>query len=203
MHKGAAALPSERSHSTQVRDWFGDDFAKLHPLLQHIHLHGGQLAGAIEIDIPGGLAGYVGRRLAQKLGVPSTGQHHSLRVHISHQEDGLHWGRCFDDQHYMLSILRPIGTRPNGYWIESTGPLKLFVTVDIVDGEWHWRCIKIQAFGVRLPLFLFPASKAFKRIENNQYRFFVGFSLPMLGQILSYGGLLHLQASADPTEPTP
>jgi hypothetical protein len=203
MHKAASSSHSEPPHSTLVSDWFGADFSSLHPLLQHLHRYGGQLAGEIKIRIPSGFAGYIGRRLAKKLDIPATGEDHALRVQISHTDDGLHWDRRFDNQTSMLSILRPIGTRPTGYWIESTGPLQLFVAVDIIDGGWHWRCIKIQAFGIRLPLFLFPASQAFKKIENDKYRFFVGFSLPVLGQILSYGGLLHLQASAAAIAHTP
>jgi hypothetical protein len=37
---------------------------------------------------------------------------------------------------------------------------------------------------------LFPRSDAYKRIEGGRYRFQVTFTLPLLGTVLSYAGLL-------------
>ena len=179
----------------QVKDWFGAQFGELHPLLQRIHLHGGQLTGPVDIVIPGGIAGIFGRRLAKKLGVPADGLPHQLQVEISHHPDGLHWDRCFDGASYMRSVFRPVGTSASGYWVEDTGPLKMYLTVDVRDGGWHWRCLAMRVFGLRLPLWLFPNSIAFKAVEAGRYRFYVGFSLPWLGTVLSYGGLLEGVAS--------
>jgi Domain of unknown function (DUF4166) len=144
----------------------------------------------VDIHIPNGLAGILGRRFAKKLGIPVAGIQHHLQVEISHHTDGLHWDRCFDDAIYVRSIFRPVGAWPHGYWIEDTGPLQLQLTVDVREGGWHWRCIQLRAFGWRFPLWLFPHSHAFKTIEAGRYKFFVGFSLPWLGTILSYSGLL-------------
>ena len=177
------------SNST-VAEWFGPKFCELHPLLQQVHLQGAQLAGVVDIQIPKGIAGVLGRRVAKKLGVPVVGGKHQLRVNISHRADEMHWDRCFDDASYMRSIFRPIGKWPNGYWLENTGPLKMRLTVDIKEGGWYWRCLEIRIFGLRLPLWLFPNSKAFKTIENDQYKFYVGFSLPRIGILLAYSGLL-------------
>ena len=176
--------------STLVADWFGSKFTDLHPLLQQLHKHGGQLTGSVEVDIPNGIAGKFGVRLARKVGIPSTGRTHKLVVTISHHADGLHWDRCFDDQTTMKSVFKPVGTLPGGYWIESTGPLRLYPTVEIKDGGWHWRCLKMKMGNWSLPLWLFPGTSAFKSIESGQYRFYVGFNLPLFGTILSYSGLL-------------
>jgi hypothetical protein len=180
----------------QVKDWFGAKFDELHPLLQQMHLHGGQLAGAVDIVIPNGIAGVLGKRLANKLCVPADGLPHQLRVDISHHPDGLHWDRCFDGTSYMRSVFRPIGTWPGGHWVEDTGPLKMYLTVDVRDGGWNWRCLAMRVLGLRLPLWLFPNSIAFKTVEAGRYRFYVGFSLPLLGTVLSYGGLLSAVASS-------
>jgi hypothetical protein len=173
-----------------VRDWFGPAFFELHPLLQGLHRHGGDLSGTIEVEIPGGLAGLAGRALAKRLGVPIDGARHELSVKISHQVDGLHWDRCFDGRTIMRSLFVPVGRRPTGYWMERSGPLKMYLTVDIVDGGWYWRCLRLRVKGLRLPVWLFPKSRAYKRIEDGNYRFYVGFSVPLLGTILSYSGLL-------------
>jgi hypothetical protein len=64
------------------------------------------------------------------------------------------------------------------------------LTVDINQGGWYWRCLEIRILGLRMPLWLFPNSKAFKMIEDGRYKFYVGFSLPWIGTLLSYSGSL-------------
>ncbi|MCO7223361.1 DUF4166 domain-containing protein [Pleionea sp. CnH1-48] len=172
-----------------VKKWFGSNFEQLHPLMQQLHLNGGALNGVIQIKYAQGLPGWIARRLAQKLNIPAAGEH-ELKVQIEHKDDGLHWNRCFNQQSWVRSVFTPVGTADKGYWIETTGPLTLRLTVDIADGGWYWRCLSIRAFGLPLPLWLFPQSKAYKRIENGGYRFFVGFRMPLVGELLSYSGLL-------------
>jgi hypothetical protein len=60
----------------------------------------------------------------------------------------------------------------------------------VIDGGWYWRCRKVWLYGVRLPLALFPRSDAYKCVEGGRYRFQVTFMVPLLGRVLSYGGLL-------------
>ncbi|WJN58007.1 hypothetical protein [Pseudomonas sp. SO81] len=52
-----------------VTSWFGEHFTELHPLLQRLHREGGELAGEVEVRYGQGLAGLLGRRLANKLGL--------------------------------------------------------------------------------------------------------------------------------------
>ena len=173
-----------------VSDWFGEDFQKLHPLLQALHRHGGKLSGVVHIEVPKGLGGFVGRRLAEKLGVPTNGVEHHLEVDISHRNGYLLWERCFDGKQRMTSLFRPIGNKSDGYWLEETGPISMALTVDCPDGGWHWRCLVIRIYKMRLPMWFFPQSKAYKLIEDGKYRFYVGFSLPIIGPVLSYSGKL-------------
>ena len=90
----------------------------------------------------------------------------------------------------MRSIFTAVGTMDAGYWLENTCPVALVLTVDLLAGGWHWRCLSIRLWGIPLPLWLFPKSKAYKKIEGDKYRFYVGFSLPFFGNVLSYSGLL-------------
>jgi hypothetical protein len=173
-----------------VAHWFGAKFAELHPLLQQLHLQGGKLRGNVEIVMTSGLGGWLGRRLAKKLGVPGAGRTHHLQVDISHHADGLHWDRTFDGVGQMRSTFLPLGQWPQGHWLEKTGPLTMCLTVDVQNGGWHWRCLRMQLWGIPLPVWLFPKSKAYKTVEDGQYRFYVGFTVPGLGTVLSYSGLL-------------
>ena len=62
--------------------------------------------------------------------------------------------------------------------------------VDIIEGGWYWRVTNVRLRGIPVPLWLIPGSAAYKRIEDGKYRFYVGFSLPLVGKVFSYSGLL-------------
>lgn len=170
--------------------WFGPGFARLHPQLQRLHRHGGILRGAVEIAFGHGLAGTIGRRMARRLGIPAEPGSHLLEVHISHDGGVLHWNRRFDDDRQFLSTFVPVGGWPDGCWIEQTALIALRLQVDIIDGGWHWRCIGATWKRWSVPRWLLPRSKAYKRIVAGRYEFSVGFMLPLLGEVLRYGGLL-------------
>lgn len=177
------------SHNAVV-DWFGPHFASLHPLLQDLHRQGGQLEGKVELTFGSGLAGLIGRRLAAKLGLPKQAGILPLRVDIAHRDGALYWSRRFQDRSEMLSVFVPHGRFPEGHWQEQTGPLRLHLGVDISDGGWRWLPQQIHFKGIRLPMTLFPASEAYKRIVDGRYEFSVQFSLPGFGKLLGYRGRL-------------
>ena len=175
-----------------VKNWFGDKFSNLHPLLQKLHTEGGRLIGDVEISYGKGLAGVIGVRLAKKMSLPSEGTH-LLVVSISHDIDGLHWDRCFNNQALVKSLFKPVGHVEDGYWIETTGPLSMKLTVDINNGGWFWRCLNVNFLGFPIPRWLIPKTNAYKIIENGKYRFHVEFSLPIIGTLVSYQGLLRAE----------
>lgn len=187
---------------TPVEQWFGAKFAQLHPLLQKLHLHGGQLSGVVDIHVGAGLAGVIGTALARTFCIPAKSASHEFTVDIFHAADGLHWHRRFGGESPMRSLFVPVGHLPDGYWIESNGPIRMALTVDVRHGGWHWRPKKIWLHGLRMPLWLLPKTTAYKCIEDGRYRFCVSISLPLLGTVLSYGGLLQA-AIADVKGRTP
>ena len=136
-----------------------------------------------------GLAGFIGKRLAKKMNLPSAGSHH-LSVSISHHDDGLHWDRVFNQGKAVTSLFKPVGNKRQGYWLETTGPLSMKLTVDIKQGGWHWRCLNMSVLGIAIPMWLLPKTHAKKVIEDGLYRFHVEFSLPVLGSLVCYSGLL-------------
>ncbi|MGB0631555.1 MAG: DUF4166 domain-containing protein [Alphaproteobacteria bacterium] len=172
-----------------TREWFGERFSDLHPLLQRLHTDGGRLQGQVDVLTGRGVGNFLGERLAARLGIPDNGRH-DFSVEISHHGDGLHWDRCFGGASWMRSLFIPVGTIENGYWEERSGPVKLRLTVDIVEGGWYWRLLGARWLGMPVPTGLLPGTTAYKTIENDRYRFHVGFSIPAAGEILSYSGLL-------------
>lgn len=179
-----------------VKQWFGAKFNELHPHLRELHEHGGELNGFVSVALGKGLGKLFGAALARKLCIPTKAGLCSLNVEIFHDQDGMHWNRCFDGRTMMKSLFIPVGSLPSGYWIESTGSVRMELTVDVIDGGWYWRCLRVSIHGMRIPIWLIPRTTAFKRIEDGQYRFFVGFSLPMFGTVLSYSGLLSATLNA-------
>jgi len=179
--------------SSLVSNWFGTQFAQLHPLLQTLHRHGGRLRGEIDIELGRGIAGTIGRRLARSVGIPVDRAQCGFEVEIRHTETALLWHRRFDSGAQMWSSFEPVGAWPEGYWVERTGALQLHLTVDVVDGGWQWRPLRAALHGVRVPLFLLPRTRAGKYVEGGRYVFGVEFSLPVLGRVLSYSGALRAE----------
>lgn len=177
--------------STLVSDWFGARFGALHPLLQAMHRRGGRLAGEVEVAYGSGLAGWFGRRLGRRMGLPAQPGRMPLVVTISHTDRALRWARRFGEGHEMVSLFEPVGRWPDGHWQERTGALRLLLTVDVRDGGWYWRALGARLHGVRVPVRLLPRSHAGKRVEGDGYRFEVAVIAPLLGPLLRYGGTLH------------
>ncbi len=195
-------MASEPAHAeTAARAWFGARFSRLHPLLQRLHTEGGVLEGPVDIRLGSGLAGWLGRRLAARMGLPlDAGGRCDLRVTIEHRAGQLVWARRFTEpasgrSRDVVSVFEPHGRYPGGHWSERTGGLNFRLTVDVPeDGGWHWRVLGARIGAVPVPVQLFPQSRAYKRIEDGRYRFHVGFVMPGLGLLLSYSGLLSVRA---------
>ncbi len=180
-----------------VVEWFGDSFTNLDPLLQDLHQQGGKLTGVVTIEFGIGVSGLIGRRLANKIGLPVLSGLSKLEVSISHSYGALLWSRKFNDEKDMVSVFVPHGTFPDGFWSETTGPLALKVGVEIRDGGWFWIQRQIRFKGIPLPLWLFPSSHAYKRVMGGLYEFSVTFTLPVFGKLVSYGGLLRPERAAN------
>lgn len=174
-----------------VERWFGDGFDTLHPALRDLHRRGGTLRGPVTIEFGRGLAGRIGRRLAQRMGVPVEPGETMLRVDIRSDGDVLHWHRLFGASHTMASRFVPVGAWPGGHWLETTGPLRLALSVDTTHGDWRWQPRAAWLHGARIPLALLPQVRAGKRIDaRDGYVFDVAVTLPWFGLLFRYGGTL-------------
>jgi hypothetical protein len=177
-----------------VTKWFGEDFGRLHPLLQTLHRRDSTLRGQVTLWFAQGRAGAMGRRLARHLGIPDVAGQHHFEVAIRHDATTMSWNRCFNHSQQMPSRFRLVGHWPDGQWIERTEPLEFTLTVSVIEGGWYWNVVGVRLRGMPLPLSLMPRVTAYKRIEDGRYRFHVGIALPGFGDVFSYSGLLELDA---------
>ncbi|MBU8975814.1 DUF4166 domain-containing protein [Lysobacter sp. MMG2] len=174
-----------------VERWFADGFQRLHPRLRELHRHGGELEGLIRIEYGRAAAGWLGRRIARRMGLPPGRDTARLRVRIASDADVLHWHRVFDDADEMPSTFVPVGGWPSGYWRETLGPMQLALAVETKDGGWQWRLCAAWWNGMRVPLALLPRVAAGKRSDPGEgYVFDVRVTLPGLGLLFAYSGRL-------------
>jgi hypothetical protein len=176
--------------SQAVERWFGPGFVQLHPLLQQLHRDGGTLSGRIAITYGSGVAGWLGRRMATRLGLPPHSGSAALSVRIRSDSNALYWSRAFNGGAEVTSIFVPAGSWPDGYWTEQIGALRLVLRMDTSAGGWRWIPLQTSLWGLPLPRHLAPRLIAGKRVENGQYHFSVALSHPMLGALFSYSGVL-------------
>lgn len=162
-------------------------------MLQSLHCGGGLLRGEVLVETRSG----IGRRLARRLGLPTANGRCAFEVCIAHEDGTLLWRRRFSEGGELVSRFRPAGRFPQGSWFERTGALELELGVDITDGGWHWILRGLRYRGRTLPRWLVPRLRAGKRIRESGYEFEVAFSLPLLGPLLSYRGLLLPQPLQD------
>lgn len=180
------------SDPSAVESWFGGGFARLHPALQALHRDGGRLEGCVRFRIGRGLAGVIGRRAMRRLGIDPGAPEHRLFVDIRHEDGALRWARRFGTAPEAVSWFRPVGRWPAGHWEEQAGPLTLSLAVDTDGGGWQWRQVGCRFQGLPVPAWLAPRIEAGKRIEADGYRFDVAIRLPLLGEILAWGGTLRM-----------
>ncbi|HEU4669103.1 MAG TPA: DUF4166 domain-containing protein [Dyella sp.] len=173
-----------------VERWFGEGFGRLDPMLQKLHRHAGKLHGEVAIAYGRGLAGWLGRRIATRLGLPRDAMHVPMRVYIHSDNTALHWERRFGDGPVMRSVFTPSGHWPDGHWLEQTGALRLVLRVDTADGGWRWLPVASSLRGIPLPRVVVPRVEAGKCVEAGRYRFHVTVSLAPLGLLFGYAGLL-------------
>jgi len=107
-----------------VEQWFGPRFEALHPLLQQLQLQGGILRGRVEIGRGAALAGWLGARIARRMGLPPQGAA-ELTVRICHDGQRLRWARRFeaaDGAVEMVSWFEPRGWWPRGIGSRPRAP---------------------------------------------------------------------------------
>ena len=164
----------------------GDDFQKLHSIVQQAHIGNIKLSGNVRVS----RGNFLANILCQILGMPKSTERVLLTVDGQHTENTMVWNRRFGDvemiSHFVLD---------GDCFVENMGPIKLWMTLSNQDGELVYRLEKSQFLFIPLPKLLSPTLFAFESENNGKYVFAVKVGLPIIGKLIEYSGELGLEAN--------
>ncbi len=166
----------------------GEQFSALSPLIQQAHIGKIRLEGKVYVRQGNTIA----RMLCRMLNMPDEGESVNLIVDGYHQQHSMRWNRCFDGQ-LMKSNFQEQGP----FLIEYLGPLKLWLKLKVDDkGTLNYRLKQVSLCRVPIPAWLAPGLVAFESDQSGGYDFYVRISLPLVGKLIEYGGLISLVSNS-------
>lgn len=148
-------------------------------------MHDGVSLAAGEADVERGRhpLAWIGAVL---MGFPAAGKAKPLRVQFDYDERGETWTREFAEARFSS---RQYAGRDH-LLCEQFGVMAFAMALVLRDGELQLHTRNWRAFGVPLPLWLAPRSRAYESAEDGVFRFFVEISHPLCGLIVRYNGWL-------------
>lgn len=167
-------------HSNPILDLAGGE-AALPPVLARAHRGHAKLFGAVDVE-RGGLPASI---IAAIAGMPEAGRGIPFFVTGDHRHEAVSWLRNFDGVRFDSTF-----EREGDHLIERHGPLQLRLKIVVEDGRLTYRLIDARCLGFTLPAWLTPSLDAWEAEEDGRYQFEVAISLPGVGLLARYGGLL-------------
>ncbi len=161
-----------------------EQFDGLDPLLQKVHVGEQKITGLVDVKWGSGLS----KLVCSAFRFPKPGKDIALSVHCQHDANSMLWRRDFAG-HKMQSHFK----RLDEYLVEHLGLLKLYFKAIEQNGELHYQFEKTAFLSIPLPSFLSPKVRAYEKDLDGKYHFSVEVSMPFIGFVLSYGGVLSLE----------
>jgi len=162
----------------------GAEFSRLPPQVAKIHTRQGMREYAGEVQVRRGKGLFLSL-CASAARLPPTRAAGPLRVEIEATHDGETWTRRFGS-HLMASRLWP----SEGLLAERLGLLFFGFKLSVNDGVLMWQVERVSAAGIALPKRWFKGVVARESEQDGRYRFEVGATLPLLGELIHYTGWL-------------
>ena len=163
----------------------GDAFTQLPDTIQRAHVGKIRLSGYARVTRGNGLA----RWLGDIMGLPTAADRVAMTVEGNHLADRMIWNRRFGDRQFR-SCFRLDG----GRLIESLGPFRLWLRLEVRDQRLHYVLERATILGLPVPRALAPQLEAWEGEHDGRYDFAVEVRLPVLGRLVRYEGLLELMA---------
>jgi hypothetical protein len=176
-----------RAGTNAFQTCLGADFDLLPETVRRAHAGTVRLSGHARVLRGGVLA----RMLANIMRLPTAAERIAMSVEADHLPDRMIWNRRFGKRKFE-SCFR----LHEGRLIESLGPFRLRLRLEVRDDRLHYVLERVMLFGIPVPRNLAPDLEAWEGECEGRYGFAVEVRLPFIGRLVRYEGLLDLHDSA-------
>jgi Domain of unknown function (DUF4166) len=180
-----------RSPSELYKKLLGDSWPDLDAAIRRLH-DSGETVHAVGVFQVSHASNRLARTLARLARLPAPGEAVDVRLQVTEQEEGEEWLRTFAGRP-MVSMQSGMGA---GVLVERMGIVEMRFRLDVAGGTLNYQTIsaalRLVFLRVPLPRWLGPHVTARERgvDEMNQIHVSVEVSVPLLGRLISYGGIL-------------
>lgn len=166
------------------KDCLGERFDRLAPLVRQAHVGRVRLTGEVSVEQGNKLAQWI----CKLFSMPPAKAQCCLVVHGHHDANSMTWNRYFDD-YPMDSYFYKDGR----YLVERLGPIHMKMALAVDDGVLTYTLTKTRLLGLPIPTLIAPRVVAVETQVDDQYRFSVNVSMPLVGTLISYSGDMQVE----------
>lgn len=169
--------------SNLLKTCLGDEYEKLAPLIQVSHLGRTRLEGHADIQRGNPLA----QILCLLTGMPRSAKNARFVVEGDHLPEGMRWNRLING--------KPMNSwfaLDKGLLVEKLGFIHMSMKLRVEESALIYTIVKTKILGIPIPSFLAPRVEAREEQVGNDYVFQVAVSLPLVGLLIKYAGVLTL-----------
>ena len=161
----------------------GEKFNQLDQVVKNAHIGTVHLRGHIAV-VRGNMFANI---LCNLLGMPADGSRVLNTVIGHHYPETMYWERTFNGHAFNSRF-----TLKGRHLMESIGPLRLFLFGEVEEGALVYQLSHVKIFGISLPKFIAPSLHASERECSGKYQFCIKTSLPFIGLLIQYAGVIDL-----------
>ena len=189
----ASNRPSKRTPAVDIRPWAHSQQKVLPSALYPLFTQKGILTGRITLNIASGSFGELGRTLAKQFRMPTDSGEYSFELLVHPVAGHLYWVRWFDGIPSESAFAS--SQDDMACWNETNGPFAMRVQLSLQNG--HFSLIGREKTSRKTKHILSAPVCYQTHIQANggKFQLHASFSLPELGEILSYKAELRLRSA--------
>ncbi len=149
----------------------------------------GRGLGSFRVERP---AGRLPRVLGDLLGFPPAGEEVAVVLQVEIEGKRERWMRSFGG-HRLVTVQEAEEQR----LVERFGAVSLVYRLGVEEGALVYDLVGMRLFGVPIPRLLSPLDRTAERSTQDGWEVTVRISIPVLGELLRYGGRLRYQRTGE------